>query len=82
MDYISKSATVKFGDVVVTSGQGGIYPQGLLVGKVLKSFVTESSAYLKAVVKPIIDFNQVEEVYIIRKQPDKDMLELFGEAMQ
>ncbi len=79
MDYISKSATVKFGDVIVTSGQGGIFPQGLLVGKVLKSFVTESSAYLKAVVKPIIDFNQIEEVYIIKKAPDKEMLDLFGE---
>lgn len=80
MDYISKSATVKFGDIVVTSGQGGIFPQGLLVGKVQKSFVIESSAYLKAVIMPIVDFNQIEEVYIIKKEPDKDLMDLVSEG--
>lgn len=78
VDYISKSATVKFGDIIVTSGQGGVFPQGLLVGKVIKSFVTESSAYQKALVKPVIDFNHVEEVYVVKKVPDTELLDLLG----
>jgi len=79
MDYVSKSATVKFGDVIVTSGQGGVFPAGLRVGKVLKSFVTESSAYQKVVIKPYIDFNQVEEVFVIKKIPDSDVRKLLSE---
>ena len=79
MDYVSKSANVKFGDVIVTSGQGGVFPAGLRVGKVLKSFVTESSAYQKVVIKPYIDFNQVEEVFVIKKIPDSDVQKLLSE---
>lgn len=79
MDYVSKSATIKFGDVIVTSGQGGVFPPGLRVGKVLKSFVTESSAYQKVVIRPFIDFNQVEEVYVIKKIPDSDTQKLLSE---
>jgi rod shape-determining protein MreC len=76
MDYISKSATIKFGDVVITSGQGGVFPQGLLVGKVIKTLVTDTSAYQKALVRPIIDFNQVENVYVIKKEPDAELLKM------
>ncbi len=79
MDYVSKSATIRFGDVIVTSGQGGVFPAGLRVGKVLKSFVTESSAYQKVVIRPFIDFNQVEEVYVIKKIPDSDIQKLLSE---
>ncbi|HSV95528.1 MAG TPA: rod shape-determining protein MreC [Spirochaetota bacterium] len=73
MDYISKSATIKFGDVIITSGQGGVFPQGLLVGKVIKTLVTDTSAYQKALVRPIIDFNQVEMVYVIKKELDPEL---------
>lgn len=76
VDYISKSASIKFGDVIVTSGQGGVFPQGLLVGKVMKPLITKSGAYQKAAVRPFIDYNQVEEVYVIKKVPENDLLDL------
>lgn len=76
MDYISKSATIKFGDIIITSGQGGVFPQGLLVGKLIKTLVTDTSAYQKALVRPIIDFNEVEIVYVIRKEPDPELFKL------
>ncbi|MCP4138349.1 MAG: rod shape-determining protein MreC [bacterium] len=77
MDYISRAAAVKFGDTVITSGQGGVFPPGLVVGRVVESNVLESSAYQRAIVKPIIDYNLLEEVFIIKKEPDKDLLKLF-----
>ncbi|HNU92076.1 MAG TPA: rod shape-determining protein MreC [Spirochaetota bacterium] len=82
MDYVSKSATIKFGDVVITSGQGGVFPQGLLVGKVIKTLVTDTSAYQKALVRPIIDFNQVENVYVINKEPDAEILKMLESEEQ
>lgn len=76
IDYISKAAAVKFGDTVSTSGQGGIFPEGLLVGTVIRSELLESSAYQRIYVKPFINYSLLEEVFIIKKEPDPDMLEL------
>ncbi len=79
VDYVSRNADVKFGSIVITSGQGGVFPPGLLVGKVLKSEIPESSAYQKIIVKPAIDYNLLEEVFVVLKVPDKDLVELFEE---
>ncbi len=77
IDYVSRAATVKFGDVVITSGQGGVFPQGLLVGTVIKSELLESSPYQRTVVRPFVDYNTLEEVFIIKKDPDAELMQLF-----
>ena len=77
MDYISRAAFVKFGDIVITSGQGGVFPSGIIVGRVIKAVTLESSAYQRAIVKPVIDYDLVEDVFVIKKDPDKDLFELF-----
>lgn len=76
MDYVSKSALVKFGDLVITSGQGGIFPQGLSVGKVLKAEIMEASAYQRVIVIPTVDYEKLEDVFILKKEPDQEFLEL------
>lgn len=77
MDYISRAAYIKFNDMVITSGQGGVFPPGLLIGSVIKSYSLESSAYQRAIVKPVIDYNLVENVFVIKKDIDKDLFEIF-----
>jgi len=79
MDYISRAAYIRFGDMVITSGQGGVFPPGLLVGTVIKSYSLESSAYQRAIVKPVIDYNLIEDVFVIKKDLDKDLFEIFDE---
>ncbi len=76
MSYIKKSAPVSAGDKVVTSGQGGIFPKGLLVGMVIKSFMNESATFQEAIVKPFVDYSNTEEVYVIKKEIDPDILKL------
>lgn len=77
MDYISRAAYIKFNDMVITSGQGGVFPPGLLIGTVIKSYTLESSAYQRAIIKPVIDYNLVEDVFVIKKNIDKDLFEIF-----
>ena len=82
VDYINRSVQVKLGDVIISSGQGGIFPQGLLVGKVVKTIIVESSSFQKVLVKPIIDYSQIEEVFVIKKEPDRELLELLEDEDQ
>jgi len=76
MDYISRTAGIKFNDIVITSGQGGVFPPGLMVGKVLRADVLEASPYQRATVQLFVDYNLIEEVFVIRKEPDKDLTEM------
>jgi rod shape-determining protein MreC len=64
--YLASNADVAQGDVVVTSGLDGIYPKGLLVGRILS--VGSSSALFRegATVLPSARFSSLEEVLIAR----------------
>jgi len=79
VNYITRAAPIKFGDSIITSGQAGVFPPGLIVGSVVKSEILESSPYQRAIIKPYIDYNLLEEVFIIKKAPDKDLFDLFEE---
>ncbi|WP_346355912.1 rod shape-determining protein MreC [Azotosporobacter soli] len=67
MVNIPRDADIIKGDRIVTSGYGGIYPKGLLVGEV-KDVVNNEGGLLKlAVIHPAVNFNQLEEVSVIIK---------------
>lgn len=56
-------AQLKKGEVVVTSGMGGIFPPGLPIGKIIK---IEGSGINKiAVIQPFVDFDRLEELFLI-----------------
>ena len=65
MKNIPKSADVVEDDVVVTSGYGGVYPKGILVGTV-KALKNDEGGLLKyAVLEPAVDFQRLEDVAVI-----------------
>jgi len=68
LSYISKSTNILVGDMLMTSGLGGIFPKGLLVGKVqsVQTDVQGISQY--AVVVPECNFNKLEYVFIIKDE--------------
>ncbi len=65
MKYLSKSSEVNPGDVVVTSGLSESYPKGLLIGSVVESGDELSGLSRFAIVKPVVDPSNIEEVLII-----------------
>ncbi len=79
VNYMSRGAAVSSGDVVVTSGLAGVFPAGLFVGKVIESDISGNNPYQKLIVEPFIDYNLIEEVFIIKKSADKGLFELFEE---
>ncbi len=66
MANIPRTADVAEGDVIVTSGfVGGIYPKGLIIGKV-KSILNDKGGLLKyAVLEPAVNFQKLEDVAVI-----------------
>lgn len=79
IDYVDKTASIQAGDVVISSGQGGIFPPGLLVGVAVRSFPSESGAFQRVLVRPYINFDLIENVVVIQKEPDKEILKLLQE---
>ncbi|AEV67788.1 rod shape-determining protein MreC [Acetivibrio clariflavus] len=66
MNYIPADADVSAGDRVETSGVGGIYPKGILIGTVreVRQRTNELDRY--AIIEPVVDFKRLEEVFILK----------------
>jgi rod shape-determining protein MreC len=63
LEYVAETGDVVVGDVVVTSGIDGIYPKGLVVGRV--ESVDKKGTYRQIAVRPAVDFASLEEVLVI-----------------
>jgi rod shape-determining protein MreC len=64
--YISSSATIRNGDQLLTSGDGDIYPAGLVIGSVTDVGNDEINVAKYAVITPTVDIQTVEQVFIIK----------------
>lgn len=56
---------VAIGDQVISSGLGGVYPKGLLIGKISEINQEKHKLYKVAEIEPAIDFSKLEEVVVI-----------------
>jgi rod shape-determining protein MreC len=65
LKYISKTQDVKEGDVIVSSGMGGVFPKGLLIGQVGHVDRQEASLFIKINVAPYVDLSKLEEILIL-----------------
>lgn len=65
LSYLSDSAQLVSGDEVLTSGKGGVYPSGLVVGTVDGVFTDPSGINRYAVVTPTAVLEDLTEVFII-----------------
>ena len=70
LSFVSKNANIIIGDTVITSGLGGVYPKGLVVGKIqnVKPDIQGISQY--AVIKPEVDFKNIKAVFVILNELD------------
>lgn len=68
MDYMARSAEVTEGDLVVTSGLGGVFPKGLPVGRISAVSRQSGELFKHVEVAPCVDFSKLEEVLVILKK--------------
>jgi len=62
---IPAEATIMQGDRVTTSGLGGIYPKGILVGTISETVNTKNQTDRYAIVMPSVNFNTVDTILVI-----------------
>ncbi|NLM34238.1 MAG: rod shape-determining protein MreC [Clostridiales bacterium] len=81
LDFISIDSEIKVGDVVVTSGDGFIYPKGIRIGEVIEVNEDRARVMKTAIVKPYVDLNRLEEVFVILPK-DRSTDKYIGEELQ
>lgn len=66
MDRIPPETDIVVGDIVETSGIGGIYPRGILIGKVIEVRKADDEINKYAIIQPAVDFRRLDEVIILK----------------
>lgn len=61
---LPREGDVRPGDAVTTSGLGGVYPQGIRIGTVLSVAFDKTRSLKTARVKPAVDFDHLEDVFL------------------
>lgn len=62
MKYLALDAQVNVGEEIITSGVGGIFPKGLIVGTIESVSRDSDGLHLEASVKPSVIFSKLEEI--------------------
>ena len=70
LEGISNTKDVNIGDYVYTSGLGGVFPTGILIG-IVEEITTDSYDLAKIIkVKPSADFNDINYVSILKRKSE------------
>jgi len=69
-----RNEQISDGDLLVTSGTDGIFPKGLVVGKVVNVVRPNSGMFLTAEVIPAVETHRLEEIMVLTSVPELDEL--------
>ena len=65
LTYLASSANLKAGQIVVTSGLGGVFPKGIPIGQIVDSRSVEYGLYTDARVKLNANLGSLEQVWVL-----------------
>jgi len=65
MRYVPKDAGIRKQDIVITSGLGGIFPKGLIIGGIKMIDVSKENLFKKIEIVPSVNFLSLEEALVI-----------------
>ena len=65
LSYLDKDADLTTGDLIETSGIGGVYPKGILIGKVVDVKTDMHGVSQYALLEPVSDLKRLNEVLVV-----------------
>jgi len=63
LNFVPHYESLQLDDLVISTGQGLVYPQGFAVGKI-QSFQVQDVAY-KVIIQPLVDLKTIDFIYLI-----------------
>lgn len=66
LSYLKKDADIVIGDTVETSGNGGVFPKGIMLGTIERIIPEDHGISNYAVVRPFVDVSTVKNVFVIK----------------
>jgi len=66
MVFLPHDANLVKGDVVISSGLGGLIPKGIVIGEVEETNKESYELMQYAIIKPSVDFLKLERVFVIK----------------
>ena len=66
LTYLADGAQIYVGDEVLTSGAGGAFPQGLVIGRISAVQTEAGGQVMYGLVEPACPFDSLVQVFIIK----------------
>lgn len=76
LEYIPEDLDLSQGDVIETSGMGGIYPKGIIIGTVKEVRTGESDLDKYAIIEPSSDLKRLSQVVILKSDTRETSIEM------
>lgn len=73
IEFVAQGAAVKDGNVVITSAIGGLYPAGLVIGKVTVVADTPQELFKKVTLEPLASLSHLETVLVLTSFVPKNL---------
>lgn len=64
LSYLNKNSSAIRGDIIETSGLGGLYPKGIVIGTIKDINIDDNGLTKYAVIEPAVDFSDLKKVYV------------------
>lgn len=68
LSYIENTSLINRGDSVLTSGLGGLYPEGIMIGKITEITVSDNGLSQYGIITPSVDFTELRKVYVLSSE--------------
>lgn len=82
IEYIPADLDLSQGDIIETSGMGGIYPKGIIIGTVKEVRQGESDLDKYAIVEPAVDLKRLSHVVILKSTSKEKSSEEISSEME
>jgi rod shape-determining protein MreC len=70
LKYVARHSPLSKGEIVVTSGLGGIFPKGIPVARITEIEQTTQSLFQEVKAQPLVNTQGLEEVLLLRQSKE------------
>lgn len=82
LPYLTNSADIEVGDLLVSSGLGGVFPAGYPVGRIIEVRVRPGQAFAEVMAEPVSALDRDQEVLLVWNTSDEQAPEPPGEPVE